>query len=152
MFEHFTAGFSIGRFVNISNIKADLIRLLCDTGQVLITLFRAQNNQCNRVWHNTLPPYAASHWLCYLFIAIPTSQGMPTNMIEISRLLLISPTECAQCILCRRILSRAVGALVFKCWESPLENIILYTEPRVDDFTHNLWQRENVQAPSRTLK
>ena len=41
------------------------------------------NSQCNRVWHNTLPPYAASRWLCYLFIAIPTSQGMPTNMIEI---------------------------------------------------------------------
>ena len=41
------------------------------------------NSQFNRVWHNTLPPYAASRWLCYLFIAIPTSQGMPTNMIEI---------------------------------------------------------------------
>ena len=70
------------------------------------------NNQCNRVWHNTLPPYAASHWLCYLFIAIPTSQGMPTNMIEISHLLLISSTECAQYILCRRILPSAVCALV----------------------------------------
>ena len=41
------------------------------------------NSQFNRVYHNTLPPYAASRWLCYLFIAIPTSQGMPTNMIEI---------------------------------------------------------------------
>ena len=28
--------------------------------------------------------------LCYLFIAIPNSQGMPTNMIEISHLLLIA--------------------------------------------------------------
>ena len=70
------------------------------------------NNQCNRVWHNTFPPYAASHWLFYLFITINTSQGMPTNMIEISHLLLIASTECAQYIFCRRILPSAVGALV----------------------------------------
>ena len=74
------------------------------------------NSQCNRVYHNTLPPYAASRWLCYLFIAIPTSQGMPTNMIEISHLLLIASTECAQYILCRRILPSAVGALVLSWW------------------------------------
>ena len=71
-----------------------------------------KNSQYNRVWPNTLPPYAASRWLCYLFIAIPTSQGMPTNMIEISHLLLIESTECAQYRFCRRILPSAVGALV----------------------------------------
>ena len=70
------------------------------------------NSQCNRVSHNTLPHYAASRWLCYLFIAIPTSQGVPTNMIEISHLLLIALTECAQYIFCRRILPSAGGALV----------------------------------------
>ena len=70
------------------------------------------NRQCNRVWHNTLPHYAASRWLCYLFIAIPTSQGVPTNMIEISHLLLIATTELAQYSFCRRILPSAVGALV----------------------------------------
>ena len=70
------------------------------------------NSLCNRVWHNTLPPYAASHWLCYLFIAIPTSQGMPTKMIEISHLLLIASTECTQYRFCRWIHPSAVGALV----------------------------------------
>ena len=70
------------------------------------------NTQCKRVWHNTLPPYAASRWLCYLFIAIPTSQGMPSNMTDISHLLLIASTECVQCGFCRRILPSALGALV----------------------------------------
>ena len=64
------------------------------------------------MWHNTLPPYAASRWLCYLFIAIPTSQGMPTNMTDISHLLLIASTECVQYGFCRRILPSALGALV----------------------------------------
>ena len=35
----------MARFVNIFNIKTDLIRLICDAGQVLMTLFRAQNKQ-----------------------------------------------------------------------------------------------------------
>ena len=70
------------------------------------------NSQCKRVWHNTLPPYVASRWLRYLFIAIPISQGMPTNMIGISHLLMIASTECAQYRFCRRILPSAVGALV----------------------------------------
>ena len=43
MFENFTAEFSIGRFVDISNIKADLIRLLCDAG---IDLARNGNSGC----------------------------------------------------------------------------------------------------------
>ena len=66
------------------------------------------NSQCNRVWHNTLPHYAASHWLCYSFIAIPTSQGVPTNIIEISHLLLIASTECVHYGFCRRILPSAL--------------------------------------------
>ena len=108
-FEIFTAEFSIGGLVDIFKIKTDLIRSICDAGQVLMSLFRAQNSQCNRVWHNTLPHYGASRWLCYLFIAIPTSQGMPTNMIEISHLLLTASTECVHYGFCRRILPSALG-------------------------------------------
>ena len=48
----------------------------------------------------------------YLFIAIPTSQGMPTNMTDISHLLVIASTECVQYGFCRRILPSALGALV----------------------------------------
>ena len=72
------------------------------------------NSQCNREWHNTLPHYAASRWLCYLFIAIPNSQGVPTNMIEISHLLLIASTECVHYGFCRRILPSALGRSCFK--------------------------------------
>ena len=119
-FEIFTAEFSIGRFVNKFNIKTDLIRSICDAGQVLMTfsLGHRTNSQCNRVWHNTLLHYAASRWLCYLyyFIAIPTSQGVSINIIEISHLLLIASTECAQYRFCRRILPSAVGALVVFCF------------------------------------
>ena len=74
------------------------------------------NSQCNRVWHNTLPPYAASRWLCYLFIAIPTSQGMPTNMIEIFPFV----TDRVDIMCSVHILSAdttqpsAVGALVYR--------------------------------------
>ena len=59
----------------------------------------------------------AAQGLCYLFIAIPTSQGIPTNMIEISHLLLIELTECVQYGFCRRILPSALGR---SCWYSPL--------------------------------
>ena len=113
-FENFPVELSMGRFVNVFNIKTDLIRLICDTGQVLMTLFSEHSKHCTRVWENTLPIYVASRWLCYLSIAIPTSQGMPTNMIEISHLLpvLIASTECVQYGFCRRILTSVLGALV----------------------------------------
>ena len=51
-------------------------------------------------------------WAVSSIFAIPTSQGMPTNMIEISHLLLIASTECVQYGFCRRMLPSAVGALV----------------------------------------
>ena len=78
-------------------------------------LWHRTNSQCNRVWHYTLPHYAASRWLCYLFIAIPSSQGVPTNMIEISHLLLMASTECVHYGFCRRILPSALGR---SCWYS----------------------------------
>ena len=87
------------------------------------------NSQCNRVWHNTLPHYAASHWLCYLFIAIPTSQGVPTNMIEISHLLLIASTECVHYGFCRRILPSALGRSCFNCFHSADSSVKLSRQP-----------------------
>ena len=76
-----------------------------------------------RPWEQTsVKFYVASRWLCYLLIAIPTSQWMPNNMIEISQLLLIASTECVQYGFCRRIRPSALGALVLYllCFLYPL--------------------------------
>ena len=86
-------------------------------------LGHSANTQCNRVWHNTLPPYAASRWLCYLSITIPTSQRMPTTMTDISHLLLIASTECVQYGFCRRPWR--------SCWYSPLGEYYCH-RPRSD--------------------
>ena len=99
------------------------------------------NSQCNRVWHNTLPPYAASRWLCYLFIAIPTSQGMPTNMIEIFpfvtdrvdimcsvHILSADTTQRPWALLLCFILTMKVLKCVPKCqWVPLIETLFLYS-------------------------
>ena len=61
------------------------MHLICDEGQMLVASFRIHSKTVNASGGDTTLCPHFDQSLAVLFISIPTSQGMPTNIIESSQ-------------------------------------------------------------------